>query len=304
MTTRWPSLDGLRAFETVARLGSFERAAEALNITASAVSKRIATLEELLETPLLLRSSKAVSLTPAGKDYLTEVASALNLLAGVALHQRGTLRPRLRVISPPTFARQIMVPHLHEFTQAHPEVDLELVLSVPYLSNASVDADVEVRHGDPAVEAGTLLMSDVVIAVAAPRLLDRFAPLHGPADLARLPLIRTPLEPWMPWWRAAGLAWGEPTEGPRYFDLGLTLEAAVRGQGVALARPSLARDWLNNGSLVPLFPISAQPAYAYQCLCNTVQAEGRAFAAWLQRRCESITAAAGSEWVNKFSADT
>jgi len=64
---RLPSIDGLRAFETAARLGSFERAADELNITASAVAKRIATVEDLLGTALFTRGAKALALTASGK---------------------------------------------------------------------------------------------------------------------------------------------------------------------------------------------------------------------------------------------
>ena len=67
---RLPSIDGLRAFQTVAGLGSLERAGEQLNITASAVSKRIATVEYLIGTPLFNRSAKTLSLTATGMEYL------------------------------------------------------------------------------------------------------------------------------------------------------------------------------------------------------------------------------------------
>src|SRR5947208_8243055 len=113
---RYPSIDGLRAFEAAARLGSFERAAEELSVTPSAVSKRVATLEELLGTPLFTRSARALVLTAAGKEYLAQVGTALGLLAAVPLHQRAAQRAqRLRVTAPPTFARQVVVPPLEPF---------------------------------------------------------------------------------------------------------------------------------------------------------------------------------------------
>ena len=74
---RFPSIEGLRAFEAAARLGSFERAAEELNVTASAIGKRIAALEDLLGTPLFTRGPKALSLTATGKEYLAQVGAAL-----------------------------------------------------------------------------------------------------------------------------------------------------------------------------------------------------------------------------------
>jgi len=283
---RLPSIDGLRAFEAAARLGSFEGAAEELHVTASAIGKRIATVEALLGAPLLKRSAKTLALTATGKEYLAQVAGALALLAAMPLHQRHMQRAqRLRVTAPPTFARQILVPQLAAFTAAHPQVDLEVLLSIPFLTGGQVDADIEVRHGALTPHA-TLLMQDVVLPLASPDLLARLAPIQAPADLARAPLLRTPLEPWSAWFAAAGLDWPEPTQGPKLVDLGLTLEAALSGQGVALARPSLARSWLASGALVPLpFAIIATPATHYHLLPHDAGGNTGMFARWLASVC-------------------
>ena len=284
---RFPSIDGLRAFEAAARLGSFERAADELAITASAVSKRLATLEELLATPLLQRGGKTLGLTAAGKEYLEQVRSALGLLAAMPLHQRAAQRiERLRVTTPPTFARQILVPQLEAFTSTHPAIELELLLSIPYLDTTALDSALEVRAADPGAMVGPPLLDDRVLPVAAPALIARLPPLRAPADLAHAPLLRTPLEPWTPWLRAAGLDWPEPASGPKLVDLGLTLEAAVSGQGVALARPTLARHWLSTGTLRPLFTITAPAANPY-FLLPPAPASGAAaaFAQWLRGIC-------------------
>lgn len=292
---RFPSIEGLRAFEAAARLGSFERAADELNVTASAVGKRIAALEDLLGTPLFSRGAKALALTATGKEYLAQVGAALGLLAAVPLHRRTAQRiERLRISAPPTFARQILVPALERFTAARPEVELEVVLSIPYLDAAATDADVEVRHGNPAAHGGEPLLDDRVVPVAAPALLQRLPPLREPRDLQQAPLLRTPLEPWAPWFAAAGLDWGEPAQGMKLVDLGLTLEAAVSGQGVALARPSLARHWLASGALQPLFGIDAAPAWRYYLLPHAAHGPAAAFAAWLRTECEDAARAAAA----------
>jgi DNA-binding transcriptional LysR family regulator len=285
---RFPSIDGLRAFEAAARLGTFEKAAEELAVTASAVGKRIVAVEELLGTPLFQRGPR-LTLTPAGKEYLTHVRAALGLLAAAPQHRRGARRvQRLRVSTPPTFARHILVPELPDFSAAHPEVELEVVLSIPFLDDGGTEADVQVRHGDAAAVGGTVLMPDVVLPMAAPSLLSRLPPLRVPADLAHAPLLRTPLEPWAPWFEAAGLPWPEPDQGPRLLDLGLTLEAALGGQGVALARPSLARTWLDTGALLPLFDVHATPAHQYHLLPYAAGGVAAQFAQWLQQACERI----------------
>lgn len=183
---RLPSIDGLRAVEATARLGSLERAADELNVAASAVGKRVATVEKLLGAALFKRGAKALTLTATGKEYLAKVSAALGLLAAMPLHQRAVqLTQRLRVTTPPTFARQILVPMLEQFTLAHPEVELEVLLSIPYLDAAGSDADVEVRNGHAEVHGGTLLMREVVLPVASPALLARLPLMRVPADLTK-----------------------------------------------------------------------------------------------------------------------
>jgi LysR family transcriptional regulator, glycine cleavage system transcriptional activator len=287
---RLPSIDALRAFEAVATLGSFERAAEQLHVTASAVSKRVGTLEELLGIELFARTGRGLVLSTAGREYLQPASQALALLAAMPQHQRPAQRlTRLRVSAPPTFARQILVPSLEGFTRAHPGIELEVVLSIPMYDQHGVDADVQVRHGDAAALGGRVLLQDTVLPLASPALLARLPPLRQPADLAAAPLLRTPIESWLPWFRAAGLDWPEPQQGPRLVDLGMLLEAAVAGQGIALARPSLARHWLVGGQLRPIWRLVVEPPNRYVVLPTASDAAG-AFADWLLSACADVQA--------------
>ncbi len=292
--TRLPSLDALLAFEACARLGSFEAAAQELALTASAVAKRLAGLEDRLAEELLTRGARGLGLTPAGHEYLPQVRQALALLRAMPLHQRASQqRERLRVSSTPTFARQLLVPALPGFTAAHPQVELELTLSVPLLAEGDAGADAEIRHGavpdDLAVSQ--VLLHDRLTPLAAPSLLARHAPLQTPADLLSLPLLRTPLQPWAPWLRAAGLAdAAEPDAGPRLVDLGLTLAAALAGQGVALARLSLARHELAEGRLVRPFALAVPAERHYGLVVHRPSPATEAFAAWLHSHCQALQA--------------
>jgi DNA-binding transcriptional LysR family regulator len=288
---RFPSIDGLRAFEAAARLGGYDRAADELHITASAVGKRVAAVEQLLGQPLFTRQGKAQALTAGGREYLEQVRSALGLLAAMPQHRRTaqTLQ-RLRVCAPPTFARQVLVPALASFTQAHPDIELEVVLSIPFLDVDPGRADVEVRAGAGDLPGARLLLDDVVLPMAAPSLLHRLPPLRRPADLEAAPLLRTPIEPWTPWFRAAGLDWPEPDRGPKLVDLGLTLEAAVCGQGVVLGRPSLAQAWLVAGTLRPLFGPATTPPQRYHVVAHAGHDGARRFTAWLLERCADLAA--------------
>jgi LysR family transcriptional regulator, glycine cleavage system transcriptional activator len=291
---RLPPLAAIQAFEAAARLGSFEKASEQLCITASAVGKRIAALEEMVGVSLFARSARGLTLSVAGTEYLGQVRAALSLLADVSLHHRPAQRPsRLRLATPPTFARQILIPHLDEFTSRHPDVELEVLLSIPYLDLSPPDTDLEIRFSQ-GVYAGwttTRLIAEDVFPVCAPTYLASLNGLAKPCDLARAVLLRSPLEPWRPWFHAAGLDWAEPTAGPRLVDLGMLLEAAVNAQGVALARQTLAQMWLDAGTLVPLFDIKAHPIFFYYLCSETarpVDGSRGAFAAWLIDVCARL----------------
>ena len=292
---RLPSIDALLAFDAVARSGSFETAATELALSASAVAKRVAGLEERLDQPLLLRQpAKGLSLTPAGHEYLPQVRQALALLQAMPLHQRANhRRERLRISCTPTFARQLIVPALPGFTAAHPHIELELTLSVPLLAEGDAGADIEVRHGavPDEIAPAQVLLRDRLTPLAAPALLAGHAPLREPRDLLALPLLRTPLQPWAPWLRAAGLPDApEPDTGPRFVDLGLVLAAALAGQGIALARLSLARHELAEGRLVQPFALTVPAERHYGLVCHRPGPATQAFVDWLHAHCRAVEA--------------
>ena len=284
---RLPSLDGLLAFDAVARLGSFEQAAELLNIGPSAIAKRIAALESLLGTPLLQRGggAKQLTLTAAGKEYLEPMRQALALLSAMPQHQRiNQRRERLRVTAPPTFARLMLVSALPDFEAQFPDVELELMLSTPFLDEGAPPAEIEIRHGivGREISAAQVLMQEAVTPLISPALHESLGPLNEPAQLRAATLLRTPLEPWEPWLRAAGLDWPEPPQGTRYVDLGLVMEAALQGQGVVLGHPRLAAEALRRGALLRPFELSVPAARQYGLTHCAQTASAQAFAEWLR----------------------
>jgi LysR family transcriptional regulator, glycine cleavage system transcriptional activator len=303
--TRFPAIDALRAFEAATRLGAFDKVAAELAITASAVSKRVASLEHLIGTTLFDRGGRHLTLTAAGKEYAEQVRAVLNQLASIGLHQRAAQSvPRLRVLATPTFAREILVPRLKGFTDGHPDAEIEIVVAIPYLDMATPDADVTVSFGPRFAQgegAATRprgiaepLLFEPVFAVAAPAFAKRFR-LKRPLDLVResrhCPLLRCPLEPWEPWFAAAGIKASEPTRGVKLVDIGLSLEAAASGQGVALARASLAARWLARGELADLFTARSEPRDGYSLSVQQASALALDFAQWLRRECAMLEAA-------------
>jgi LysR family glycine cleavage system transcriptional activator len=292
---RLPPLTAIQAFEAAARLGSFERASEALFITASAVGKRVAVLEATLGVGLFIRSGRGLTLSVAGKEYLEQVRAALDLLSNASLHRRSVRRKEpLRVVSTPTFARQILVPRLGGFTRRFPGIGLELLLSIPYLEVGPPYADLQIRFGSgryPGMVAEQLT-DEPVFAVCSPDYLARTPWLATPALMPRADLLRCPLEPWRPWFEAAGLdGVDEPTHGVRLFDLGMMLEASRAGLGVALGRHCLIDHWMAESRLVRLFDVSFQPESNY-FLCRDasrpVDEAIEAFSHWLLAECGQL----------------
>ena len=282
---RLPPLHGLAAFEAVIRLRSFTLAAEELCITRSAVSHRLRELEDRLGVQLVDREAKPLALTAAGARYLATVRDALDAVATAAhaMHDRDT---RIVVASPPTFARQILVPRLADFHRAHADVEIAIELAIPLRDVQPAGADVEIRFGRGVYpEFVTLdLLDEPVFAVASPAYRDRVA-VREPADLARAVLLRSSLEPWAPWFAAAGLRWPEPVTGPRYEDLAMLYQAASDAEGVALARASLVAPALAGGTLVRLFDVEARSPHAYYVVCRPAalaRPEVGAFVSWLR----------------------
>jgi DNA-binding transcriptional LysR family regulator len=296
-SARLPSVAHIRAFEAAVRLGSFERASDELAVTPSAVSKRVAALESLLGLKLLCRVGRGVEPTAGGKEYLEQVSVALGLLARSTFHRRSSVaQQRLRITLPPTFGREVLIPHLTEFTQLHPNIELELMLSIPYLDISAPGCDLEIRFGEGAFDAleSERLVDETVFPVCSAGYRAQCGGLERPDDLRNALLLRGPLEPWQPWLDAAGLDLREPESGHRIVDLGMMVEAAINHQGVALARRSLARRALQQGLLVQPFAIESRPRYFY-FVCwhrkhGVDEAKGK-FIDWLKTVCANAAAA-------------
>ncbi|MBC7620763.1 MAG: LysR family transcriptional regulator [Candidatus Saccharibacteria bacterium] len=251
-TPRIPPIQCLLTFEALARLRSVTQAAEELCVTPSAVSHRVKQLEQIIGTKLFGRAD--FSLTTEGSEYLAHVREGLSILQKFPSSTQAPGKRKLRLAVTPTFARSVLIPRLRQFTDAYPEIDLTLQVSIPLLDVVAEDADLIVRFG-PGRYADmeyVCLTKDVITPLASPA----FVREHGPFDLAQdlegVPLLRSPLEPWRTWFAAQGLDWPEPAEGSQFNDIGLMCDGAAAGMGVGLVRLKLGAPWLDNGSLVRL----------------------------------------------------
>jgi DNA-binding transcriptional LysR family regulator len=257
----------LSAFEAVARHGSFALAADELCITPSALSHRIRLLEEFVGERLFSRDGRAITVSEFGRRYLEVVRGALQSLTDFPIPRRAaSAQPRIKLTLTPTFARCLFVPRLAEFTSRHPDILIEIFLSVPLYDLSLSESDVEVRFGVgnyPGIVTEQLFV-EPAFAVASPAYLKQIGGMRTPADLQRAVLLRSALEPWQPWFEAAGLDWPEPVAGLRFDDLGLLLESVRHGHGVGLTRQHFAHDFIETGQIVPLFDVRlTTPPHSY-----------------------------------------
>lgn len=280
---RLPPIHALTAFESAARLGGFAQAAAELCITPSAVSHRIRQLESQLGESLFDRSPTGVRLTSVGQRYLGSVRDAFDKLAQLA--RDGELPAlRLRVGAPPTFARNLLIPRLPEFYRQWPDIEIDVAVEAP-MQVRPERHDVDIRFGDGRFDerVTTKLFDDVVVVLAAPDYVSGRA-LRVPSDLERGELLRSPLVQWRPWFAAAGLDWPEPARGQNFTDLGILLEAAASGLGVAACTRRIARRWTDSGQLTPLFDLTAPASSTYYTLVQRdlmQRSEVASFMEWL-----------------------
>src|SRR6195256_1806252 len=268
-----PPLSALRAFEAAARLKSFSKAAEELNVTPAAISHQIHTLEQDLGVRLFDRRNRAVELTASARLLLPGLSDAF---AGIQTSVR-RLRAHndtgtLTVTASPSFAAKWLVVRLHRFPERWPEVDVRISATDNVIDLTSGDFDIAIRYGSgryPGLHVEPLMKNEVFPA-CSPRLLEAGPPLRTTDALRRHALIhdqavdRDPLAPsWPMWLKAAGVTGLSGTSGITYNASYLALDAAIAGHGVVLATSTIAAADLAAGRLVRLFSLALPDLFAY-----------------------------------------
>ncbi len=270
MLRRLPPLNALKAFEAAARSESFTRAAEELNVTQGAVSHQVKALEAILGVKLFNRERQRLIITEAGREYLAVVRDALDRIAvgTERLVQRQTSGV-LTVSTSPDFAAKWLVHRLGRFAEAHSDIDLRVSAATQYVDFAREEVDLAVRHGDgnwPGLDV-VRLCSEQLFPVCAPKLVSGRNRITKPADLLKFPLLRLDdWKNWSRWFDAAGVT-APVTQGPVLNRASMLVDAAVDGQGIALARTTLAAWDLINGRLVRPIDVSLRMANTYWIVC-------------------------------------
>jgi LysR family transcriptional regulator, glycine cleavage system transcriptional activator len=263
MSPALPSLNGLCAFEAVARHGSVARAAAELGLTKAAVSHRVRRLEQQLGLRLFMRTSRGLRLTAVGRTYAPEVTRAFENLrvATDDLVQRRRKRI-LNISATPTLAAKWLIPRLPAFYAAHPDLAVRINVSMRFADFAREPIDVAIRYGAgrwPGLRADRLQVADHVFPICSPALLNG---LRSPADLAHHTLLYVDYDrvQWQNWLNAAGVApetGRELVRRGQSFDVAfMAIEAAIDGLGVALGYAPFVQADIAAGRLVAPFNLS------------------------------------------------
>ena len=271
MSRRLPPLNALKAFEAAARHESFTRAAAELCVTQGAVSHQVKALEQELGVKLFTRAPQRLEITGAGRSYLAVIRDALDRIASGTeqLLQRQSTGV-LTVSTSPNFASKWLVHRLGRFAEAYPAIDLRLAAQLHHVDFAREDVDVAVRHIDtpaPGLHC-TRLATEALFPVCSPALANGPPALHEPDDITGHTLLHLDnRSDWAKWLDAAGVTQADLSRGPVLNQASMVIDAAVAGQGIALARTALAAQDLIAGRLVRPFALALPVAYAYWVVC-------------------------------------
>jgi LysR family glycine cleavage system transcriptional activator len=256
MLRRLPPLNALKAFEAAARHESFTRAAEELCVTQGAVSHQVKALEVELGIKLFNRERQRLVITGAGRDYLNVVRDALDRIAvGTERLMQRQSSGVLTVSTSPDFAAKWLVHRLGRFSESHPEIDLRISATMHHVDFAREDGDLAVRHGDGNWPGHDVirLSPEQLFVVCSPKLVAGRR-LVRPSDVLKFPLLHLDdRKAWTRWLEVAGVVDAEPSQGPVLNRASMVIDAAVDGQGIALARTTLAAWDLICGRLVRPF---------------------------------------------------
>ena len=281
------SLKGIRAFEAVARLGSFRAAAEELRLTSSAVSHAVIDLERDLGVGLIDRQRRGGKLTDRGEAFYIHVRLAFDQLRQGLDETSHRMRKMLRLHAAPSFAAGWLSPRLPRFLALHPDIEVRLSAGTDYSNFASNDFDADIVYGPVRATNVTVLpiAEETVAPMCAPTLA---ASITTPADLRRHTLIQsdTKLVRWSHWFEKNGLP-APALHGIRFDRSFLAIAAAADGLGIALESTLLAERDLASGRLImPLAGCAQDITYTGHSLVYPTQAKPNklvaVFADWLK----------------------
>jgi LysR family transcriptional regulator, glycine cleavage system transcriptional activator len=296
-----PPFAQLRAFEAVGRLGGMRRAAQALGLNHAVVSRHLRSLEDWAGAQLIDRARGNPVLTAAGARFHARITAAIGDLQQASAELVGRNEAGvLKIWCVPGLASEWLTSRLELFHAAHPELELELrpTDASPDFSRYEADVDIRYINGHAPISAMRIaggvrrfeISRPAVLAVASPACAAALGRFVKPAGLLAAPLLHEESSAqWREWLQAHGVAVETELHGLRLWHAHLTLDAARRGRGVALANGLLLGDDLETGRLVSVLAPSyhqseiALGAYAFAARADRWHSAAvSAFRRWLK----------------------
>jgi LysR family glycine cleavage system transcriptional activator len=262
---------------------SFQKAAEELNVTPSALSYQIRQLESFLQVELFERLNRTVRLTEAGQRVAPGVRDAFERLAEAMERLKSVPPPNVLTVSTgPAFATKWLTPRLHKFLERHPEIDIRISANLKLADFRNDEVDVAIRFGAGKYTGlhAEALEDEYVLPLVNPKLLEKFGGKFEPHDLSRLTLLHddsanflSNAASWADWLRLARIENVDTSRGLHFSHADHALEAALDGEGIVLGRLTLAVRDIALGRLVAPFDLMlrAQAAFFFCCLPTRVE---------------------------------
>lgn len=288
MSRKIPPLNALKSFEAAARHLSFTKASDELFVTQAAVSHQIKALEEFLGIKLFLRKNRSLLLTEEGQSYFLDIKDIFSSLVDATnkLLAKGA-KGVVTVCLPPSFAIHWLVPRLSQFSELQPDIDVRIKASEHDTEELTDDVDIAVYYGKgqwPDLHAD-LIHRDSLAPVCSPLLIKEDKPLYELSDLRNYTLLHdSSRQNWCEWIRQFGITGVNVNQGPIFSHSTMVNQAAVLGQGIALAHSFLVQPEIDAGRLMYPFKERLMSRKSFYLVCRESQAElGKivAFRDWL-----------------------
>jgi len=280
----------LLTFEVVVRNGSFAKAADELNVTPSAISHQIKSLESFFEIKLLDRDCHSLIPTADGEALYQDIAGALALVRkGVAHLKAAASKAPVGVSIRPHFAMKWLLPRLHSTDRSNLDFDLNFhhTNSFADFNDPNINLSIEWRHQDNIPENAVLLLPANLTPACHPSLIEGIENPEDPSILEKFILLHeSDDETWRSWLGFAGYAKLQPQRNEYYDDTNVRQQAAIEGLGFALVCPELIQDDIRAGRLIcPFAPLLN--TYSYYLIFPPDRMErpnARKFVDWLLKQ--------------------
>lgn len=275
MRRRIPSTTALLCFEASARTENFAQAAKDLNMTQSALSRQIQTLEAFIKQQLFTRAKQRVKLTAAGKTLVAELTPQLERLEAtlIKIRSHDSVEGALNIGTYPTFGSRWLMPKIIRLSEELPGFTLN---TITYLSNADIDPsliDIAIVQGDPPFKEfrADYFLPETLVAIASSHsdLPDN----EDPTSLLSQRILQHTTRPgsWSIWLKSQGFELPKPVIGPMFSQFEMLIDAVKSGHGIAIVPKLLVEADLAKGTLIKAHPHEDTPESAYYLLTPSVK---------------------------------